>query len=62
MQTQDFFHLIYKMSFFVKVTGVCVYDLCRHNPKNNTFTSVYETPINMNAKKQAETVSEVSGH
>ncbi|XP_051959174.1 nebulin-related-anchoring protein isoform X2 [Xyrauchen texanus] len=29
-----------------------------HNPKNNTFTSVYETPININAKKQAEAVSE----
>uniref|UniRef100_A0A8C9T4Z5 Nebulin-related anchoring protein n=1 Tax=Scleropages formosus TaxID=113540 RepID=A0A8C9T4Z5_SCLFO len=23
-----------------------------HNPKNNTFTSVYETPVNINAKKQ----------
>ncbi|MBN3311496.1 NRAP protein, partial [Atractosteus spatula] len=31
-----------------------------HNPKNNTFTSVYETPINLNAKKQSEAVSEVS--
>ncbi|KAL2078017.1 hypothetical protein ACEWY4_025702 [Coilia grayii] len=30
-----------------------------HNPKNNTFTSVYETPININAKKQAEAVSEL---
>uniref|UniRef100_A0A4W4EN14 LIM zinc-binding domain-containing protein n=1 Tax=Electrophorus electricus TaxID=8005 RepID=A0A4W4EN14_ELEEL len=30
-----------------------------HNPRNNTFTSVYETPININAKKQAEAVSEV---
>ncbi|XP_051522836.1 nebulin-related-anchoring protein isoform X2 [Myxocyprinus asiaticus] len=29
-----------------------------HNPKNNTFTSVYETPININAKKQSEAVSE----
>ncbi|KAI7796739.1 nebulin-related-anchoring protein [Triplophysa rosa] len=29
-----------------------------HNPKNNTFTSVYETPININAKKQTEAVSE----
>uniref|UniRef100_A0A8C9TMW2 Nebulin-related anchoring protein n=1 Tax=Scleropages formosus TaxID=113540 RepID=A0A8C9TMW2_SCLFO len=25
-----------------------------HNPKNNTFTSVYETPVNINAKKQSE--------
>ncbi|XP_053367557.1 nebulin-related-anchoring protein [Clarias gariepinus] len=30
-----------------------------HNPKNNTFTSVYETPININAKKQAQAVSEI---
>ncbi|XP_012670070.2 nebulin-related-anchoring protein [Clupea harengus] len=30
-----------------------------HNPKNNTFTSVYATPININAKKQAEAVSEL---
>nr|XP_015202884.1 PREDICTED: nebulin-related-anchoring protein isoform X2 [Lepisosteus oculatus] len=30
-----------------------------HNPKNNTFTSVYETPINLNAKKQSEAVSEL---
>nr|XP_055032539.1 nebulin-related-anchoring protein [Misgurnus anguillicaudatus] len=29
-----------------------------HNPKNNTFTSVYETPVNINAKKQTEAVSE----
>uniref|UniRef100_A0A3B3SDZ4 LIM and SH3 domain protein 1 n=1 Tax=Paramormyrops kingsleyae TaxID=1676925 RepID=A0A3B3SDZ4_9TELE len=33
-----------------------------HNPKNNTFTSVYETPVNINAKKQSEAVSEVRGH
>uniref|UniRef100_A0A8C9WY48 Nebulin-related anchoring protein n=1 Tax=Sander lucioperca TaxID=283035 RepID=A0A8C9WY48_SANLU len=25
-----------------------------HNPRNNTFTSVYETPINVNAKKQSK--------
>ncbi|XP_053161214.1 nebulin-related-anchoring protein isoform X3 [Hemicordylus capensis] len=30
-----------------------------HNPKNNTFTSVLETPINMNVKKQSEAVSEI---
>ncbi|KAL4613004.1 nebulin-related-anchoring protein isoform X2 [Arapaima gigas] len=30
-----------------------------HNPKNNTFTSVYETPVNINAKKQTEAVSEI---
>uniref|UniRef100_A0A8U8BJZ9 Uncharacterized protein n=1 Tax=Geospiza parvula TaxID=87175 RepID=A0A8U8BJZ9_GEOPR len=30
-----------------------------HNPKNNAFTSVFETPINMNAKKLSEVVSEV---
>ncbi|XP_017338645.1 nebulin-related-anchoring protein isoform X4 [Ictalurus punctatus] len=30
-----------------------------HNPKNNTFTSVYETPVNINAKKQAQAVSEI---
>uniref|UniRef100_A0A8C2FK02 Nebulin-related anchoring protein n=1 Tax=Cyprinus carpio TaxID=7962 RepID=A0A8C2FK02_CYPCA len=30
-----------------------------HNPKNNTFTSVYETPVNINAKKQSEAASEV---
>lgn len=29
-----------------------------HNPRNNTFTSVYETPININAKKQAIASSE----
>uniref|UniRef100_A0A8B9BLK9 Nebulin related anchoring protein n=1 Tax=Anser brachyrhynchus TaxID=132585 RepID=A0A8B9BLK9_9AVES len=30
-----------------------------HNPKNNAFTSVFETPININAKKLSEVVSEV---
>ncbi|XP_078499967.1 nebulin-related-anchoring protein [Lissotriton helveticus] len=30
-----------------------------HNPKNNTFTSVYETPLNVNAKKQSEAASEI---
>ncbi|KAL0984541.1 hypothetical protein UPYG_G00142990 [Umbra pygmaea] len=30
-----------------------------HNPRNNMFTSVYETPINTNAKKQAGVSSEV---
>uniref|UniRef100_A0A6J0SP25 Nebulin-related-anchoring protein isoform X1 n=1 Tax=Pogona vitticeps TaxID=103695 RepID=A0A6J0SP25_9SAUR len=30
-----------------------------HNPKNNTFTSVFETPINMNVKKQSEAISEI---
>ncbi|KAJ6669045.1 hypothetical protein lerEdw1_007854 [Lerista edwardsae] len=30
-----------------------------HNPKNNTFTSVFETPLNMNVKKQTEAVSEI---
>ncbi|XP_074855233.1 nebulin-related-anchoring protein isoform X2 [Carettochelys insculpta] len=30
-----------------------------HNPKNNTFTSVYETPVNINVKKQSEAVSEI---
>ncbi|XP_041124384.1 nebulin-related-anchoring protein isoform X6 [Polyodon spathula] len=30
-----------------------------HNPKNNDFTSVYETPININAKKQSEAISEI---
>uniref|UniRef100_A0A3B5BEZ1 Nebulin related anchoring protein n=1 Tax=Stegastes partitus TaxID=144197 RepID=A0A3B5BEZ1_9TELE len=25
-----------------------------HNPRNNTFTSVYETPVNINAKKQSK--------
>ncbi|XP_036428590.1 nebulin-related-anchoring protein [Colossoma macropomum] len=30
-----------------------------HNPRNNTFTSVYETPVNINAKKQAQAVSEI---
>ncbi|RMC11380.1 hypothetical protein DUI87_11499 [Hirundo rustica rustica] len=27
-----------------------------HNPKNNAFTSVFETPINMNAKKLSEVI------
>lgn len=31
----------------------------RHNPRNNTFTSVYEAPININAKKQSAASSEV---
>ncbi|NWJ09658.1 NRAP protein, partial [Crypturellus undulatus] len=30
-----------------------------HNPKNNVFTSVFETPININAKKQSEMISEI---
>ncbi|KAK7919568.1 hypothetical protein WMY93_010852 [Mugilogobius chulae] len=30
-----------------------------HNPRNNTFTSVYETPININAKKQTMASSEL---
>ncbi|XP_061666279.1 nebulin-related-anchoring protein isoform X2 [Syngnathoides biaculeatus] len=30
-----------------------------HNPRNNTFTSVYETPININAKQQSKSSSEL---
>ncbi|CAG12601.1 unnamed protein product, partial [Tetraodon nigroviridis] len=30
-----------------------------HNPRNNTFTSVYEAPININAKKQSTASSEL---
>ncbi|XP_075948940.1 nebulin-related-anchoring protein [Anarhichas minor] len=30
-----------------------------HNPRNNTFTSVYATPININAKKQSKASSEL---
>ncbi|XP_028989639.1 nebulin-related-anchoring protein isoform X2 [Betta splendens] len=30
-----------------------------HNPRNNSFTSVYETPVNINAKKQSEASSEL---
>ncbi|XP_074475422.1 nebulin-related-anchoring protein isoform X2 [Sebastes fasciatus] len=30
-----------------------------HNPRNNTFTSVYQTPININAKKQSMASSEL---
>nr|XP_033799617.1 nebulin-related-anchoring protein isoform X1 [Geotrypetes seraphini] len=30
-----------------------------HNPRNNTFTSVFETPVNIHAKKQSESVSEI---
>ncbi|XP_053306831.1 nebulin-related-anchoring protein isoform X1 [Spea bombifrons] len=30
-----------------------------HNPKNNTFTSVYETPVNIHVKKQSQAVSEI---
>ncbi|XP_028844222.1 nebulin-related-anchoring protein [Denticeps clupeoides] len=30
-----------------------------HNPRNNSFTSVYETPVNINAKKQAQAASEL---
>ncbi|MEQ2254370.1 hypothetical protein ILYODFUR_003085 [Ilyodon furcidens] len=29
-----------------------------HNPRNNTFTSVYKTPININAKKLSKSSSE----
>ncbi|XP_063819401.1 nebulin-related-anchoring protein [Pseudophryne corroboree] len=32
-----------------------------HNPKNNSFTSVYDTPVNIHVRKQSEAVSEVSG-
>ncbi|XP_008049334.1 nebulin-related-anchoring protein isoform X2 [Carlito syrichta] len=28
-----------------------------HNPKNNTFTSVYHTPLNLNVKKSSEAIS-----
>ncbi|XP_058154350.1 nebulin-related-anchoring protein isoform X2 [Dasypus novemcinctus] len=28
-----------------------------HNPKNNTFTSVYHTPLNLNARRSPEAVS-----
>ncbi|XP_007665875.2 nebulin-related-anchoring protein isoform X3 [Ornithorhynchus anatinus] len=31
-----------------------------HNPKNNNFTSVYETPLNIKLKKQSDAVSEVN--
>eukprot|EP00079_Xenopus_tropicalis_P028234 XP_012823068.2 PREDICTED: nebulin-related-anchoring protein [Xenopus tropicalis] len=30
-----------------------------HNPKLNTYTSVYETPVNIHVKKQSEAVSEI---
>ncbi|XP_044033613.1 nebulin-related-anchoring protein isoform X3 [Siniperca chuatsi] len=30
-----------------------------HNPRNNTFTSVYDTPVNINAKKQSKASSEL---
>ncbi|KAG8544554.1 hypothetical protein GDO81_022270, partial [Engystomops pustulosus] len=30
-----------------------------HNPKINTFTSVYETPVNIHVKKQSENFSEI---
>ncbi|XP_068113988.1 nebulin-related-anchoring protein isoform X2 [Hyperolius riggenbachi] len=30
-----------------------------HNPKNNTFTSIYETPVNIHVKKQSDAVSEI---
>ncbi|XP_017293968.1 nebulin-related-anchoring protein [Kryptolebias marmoratus] len=30
-----------------------------HNPRNNTFTSVYEAPINMKAKKQSKVSGEL---
>lgn len=32
----------------------------RHNPRNNTFTSVYEAPINMKARMQNQASGEVS--
>ncbi|XP_070802199.1 nebulin-related-anchoring protein isoform X1 [Pituophis catenifer annectens] len=30
-----------------------------HNPRNNAFTSIFETPINMNVKKQSAAISEL---
>ncbi|XP_063290438.1 nebulin-related-anchoring protein [Pelobates fuscus] len=30
-----------------------------HNPKNNVFTSVYETPVNIHVKKQTQALSEI---
>ncbi|XP_006002862.1 nebulin-related-anchoring protein isoform X1 [Latimeria chalumnae] len=30
-----------------------------HNPKNNTFTSILETPVNIHTKKQTEAFSEI---
>uniref|UniRef100_A0A5F8H3T9 Nebulin-related-anchoring protein n=1 Tax=Monodelphis domestica TaxID=13616 RepID=A0A5F8H3T9_MONDO len=30
-----------------------------HNPKNNTFTSVYQSPLNINLRKQSEAGSEM---
>lgn len=27
-----------------------------HNPKNNSFTSVYHTPLNLNMRKQPEAI------
>ncbi|CAL8259772.1 unnamed protein product [Arctogadus glacialis] len=30
-----------------------------HNPRNNTFTSVYKTPVNINAKMQSKASSEL---
>ncbi|XP_058154356.1 nebulin-related-anchoring protein isoform X8 [Dasypus novemcinctus] len=32
-----------------------------HNPKNNTFTSVYHTPLNLNARRSPEAVSGING-
>lgn len=31
-----------------------------HNPKNNSFTSVYHTPLNLNMRKQPEAIHGVS--
>ena len=43
----------------VKTMSIFVSHPSRHNPRNNTFTSVYETPVNINAKKQSKASSEV---
>ncbi|XP_037352930.1 nebulin-related-anchoring protein isoform X1 [Talpa occidentalis] len=32
-----------------------------HNPKNNTFTSVYHTPLNLNARKSTEAIHGIGG-
>lgn len=34
--------------------------ICSHNPKNNTFTSVYHTPLNLTLKKPVAATGGVS--
>lgn len=52
-------HFLFHPSYYISNNWIAFDERFRHNPRNNTFTSVYETPININAKKQSKASSEV---